>query len=201
MTALATARPVAAHGRPSEAPPGWSYNPSAWGERLPVAVLALVGFAIATYLALVQYGVVNRAWEPFFGDGSEKVLRSQISEALPVRDAALGALVYLLDAAAGLVGGRSRWRTMPWVVLTLGTLVGSLGVVSVALVILQPLWFHAWCTLCLASAAVSVLMFGPTMDEVLATLQHLARVWREGGSAWGAILGRDAGGAATAGGA
>lgn len=51
-------------------PPGWSYDPSSWSERLPLIGLALVGFGIAGYLALVQLGVFGRAWEPFFGAGS-----------------------------------------------------------------------------------------------------------------------------------
>jgi hypothetical protein len=62
--------------------------------------------------------------------------------------------------------------------------VGPLGAVSVLLVILQPVLFDAWCTLCLASAVISVLMIGPAMDEVLASLQHLVRQARRGRSAW-----------------
>jgi hypothetical protein len=33
-------------------PPGWSYNPSSWSERLPLVGLALVGFAIAISLTV-----------------------------------------------------------------------------------------------------------------------------------------------------
>jgi hypothetical protein len=59
----------------------------------------------------------------------------------------------------------------------------------VALVILQAVAFHGFCSLCLASALISV-MKGPAMDEVLASLQHLRRVHDEGGSAWAALWGR-----------
>jgi hypothetical protein len=69
--------------------------------------------------------------------------------------------------------------------------VGPLGAASVLLVILQPVLFDAWCTLCLASAAVSLAMIGPAMDEVLASLQYLNDVREDGGSAWRAFLGRD----------
>ena len=69
------------------APPGWESNPSAWNQRLPIVGVALVGFAIATYLALFQYGVVDAVWEPFFGDGSVTVLESRLSRVLPVSDA------------------------------------------------------------------------------------------------------------------
>jgi len=164
-----------------EVPPGWDYNPSAWSDRLPIAGLALLGFCVACYLALYQYGVVPSVWEPFFGHGSEVVLHSWISDSLrrllglPITDAALGATGYACDAIGGLVGGPRRWRTRPWLVLLFGFVVGPLGAVSVALVILQPTVLGAWCTLCLTSAAISVSMIGPAMDEVLATLQHLRR--------------------------
>ena len=85
-------------------PAGWRANPSAWAERLPMAGVALVGFAIATYLTLFQLGVLERVWEPSFGDGSRTVLTSGVSRPLPVPDAALGAAGHLLDAVAGLVG-------------------------------------------------------------------------------------------------
>ncbi|MGH7449107.1 MAG: vitamin K epoxide reductase family protein [Longimicrobiales bacterium] len=178
-----------ADGATSEAPPAWSYNPSAWSQRLPVIGLALAGFVIAAYLALFQLGVFPRVWEPFFGDGSRRVLTSGVSRVLPIPDAALGAFGYLADAVTGAIGGRDRWRTMPWIVVVFGLAVGPLGAISVLLVILQPVLLDAWCTLCLASAVVSVLMIGPAMDEVLASLQHLARERGRGASLWHAFVG------------
>jgi uncharacterized membrane protein len=175
----------------SNVPTGWSYNPSSWSERLPIIGLALVGFGIAGYLALHQRGLVPRVWEPFFGDGSEIVLTSWVSQVLPIPDAALGALGYLLDAASGAIGGRRRWQAMPWIVILFGVAVGPLGAVSVGLVIAQPVLFNAWCTLCLASAAISVGMIGPAMDEVLASLQYIERAGAEGGSRWRAFWGLD----------
>ena len=98
-------------------PPGWTDNPSRWVERLPLIGLAGIGFVIASYLALYQFGVLDKVWDPFFGDGTRQVLTSKISRAFPVPDAALGALGYLLDAVTGAIGGRERWRTRPWIVL------------------------------------------------------------------------------------
>lgn len=171
-------------------PPGWSYNPASWPQRLPIVALALVGAAIATYLALWQYRVIDRVWEPFFGDGAERILDSKLSFVLPISDAALGALSYLADAASGLTGGRHRWRTMPWIVVVFAILVGPLGAVSIGLVIAQPVMYGAWCTLCLASAVISVVMIAPAMDEALATLQHLRRVRdTPGASCWRAFWG------------
>jgi uncharacterized membrane protein len=170
-------------------PPGWSYNPSSWSERVPLIILAVVGGLIATYLALCQTGVVNSVWDPFFGTGSQTILKSSVSRILPIPDAALGALGYVLDAVSGAIGGKDRWRTMPWIVIVFGIAVGPLGLVSILLVILQPVLFHAWCTLCLASAAISIAMIGPAMDELLASLQHLRREREHGRSFWPAFWG------------
>ena len=174
----------------SAIPPGWSYNPAAWGQRIPIVLLALVGTGIVSYLAAYQMRYIENVWEPFFGYGSVTILNSPVSNVLPIPDAALGAIGYLADVVAGVVGGPKRWRTMPWVVVVFGLAVGPLGFVSVLLVVLQPVMFDAWCTLCLASAVISILMIGPAMDEVLASLQHLRRVKDERGSVWRAFWGK-----------
>lgn len=173
----------------SYAPPEWNYNPSGWSQRLPIVALAFVGFGIAMYLALYQWNVFASVWEPFFGEGSRVILTSSISRLLPVPDAALGTFGYLLDAVAGIIGGRQRWRTMPWIVVVFGLAVGPLGAVSILLVIFQPVLFDAWCTLCLVSALISVLMIGPAMDEFLASLQHLKRQHLQKRSLWRAFWG------------
>jgi uncharacterized membrane protein len=169
-------------------PPGWTLNPSAWSQRLPLVGLALLGTGVAAYLAVYQLGMLATVWEPFFGRGSAVILQSPVSRILPIPDAALGAGAYVLDAASGVIGGRARWRTMPWMVILFGVLVGPLGAVSVLLVVLQPLLYDAWCTLCLASAAISLAMIGPALDEVLASLQHLART--PPAARWRAFWGR-----------
>ena len=170
-------------------PPGWSYNPSDWPQRIPIVLVALAGVGVATYLGLYQLRVIPTVWEPFFGDGSEVILNSSVSHILPIPDALLGALGYLADVVTGVIGGRGRWRTMPWIVVLFGLAVGPLGAVSITLVILQPVMFDAWCTLCLASAVISLAMIGPAMDEVLASLQQLKRVKARGRSVWKAFWG------------
>lgn len=181
---------MTAQQRASLVPPGWQTNPSAWKQRLPIVAVAMVGFAIATYLALFQYGVVDTVWEPFFGDGSETVLESRLSHILPVSDAALGAASYLADAVSGALFGVRRWRTQPWIVVVFGVAVGPLGLISVLLVIAQPVLYGSFCTLCLLSAVISLSMIPPAVDEVLASLQHLRRVQLSGGSVWHAFWGR-----------
>jgi uncharacterized membrane protein len=168
-------------------PPGWTYNPSSWSERLWMVGVAGGGVLVSGYLAFYQWGMLERVWEPFFGSGSEQVLDSFLSRVLPIPDAALGAIAYLLDAVTGLIGGRERWRTMPWMVLLFGLAVGPLGIVSVLLVIAQPVILNAWCSLCLVSAILSLVLIGPAMDEVLASLQYLRRVHEQHGSLWTAL--------------
>lgn len=173
----------------SERPPGWDYNPSAWKERLPIIAVALGGFGIALYLALYQWRILPDVWEPFFGEGSRVVLNSPISRILPIPDAALGAFGYVLDAMTGAIGGGRRWRTMPWIVILFGLAVGPLGAVSLLLVIVQPVLLDNWCSLCLVSAWLAVVMIGPAMDEVLASLQYLKRRYEKGGSLWSVFWG------------
>ncbi len=178
--------------RPSDdTPPGWTTNPSKWSQRLPIIVLALVGTGIAGYLGAFQLDLIGSVWEPFFGDGSRTVLTSKTSHVLPVPDAVLGALSYIADAGTGAIGGTRRWKTMPWIVVIFGVAVGPLGAISILLVILQPVVYDSFCTLCLASAVVSLAMIGPAVDEVLASLQFLKRRRTAGRSVWRAFWGID----------
>jgi type IV secretory pathway VirB3-like protein len=138
-----------------------------------------------------SWGSSTPSGEPFFGDGSKRVLTSKASRVLPVPDAVLGAMSYVADAVTGTIGGTKRWKTMPWIVIIFGIAVGSLGAVSILLVILQPVVYDAFCTLCLASAVISLAMIGPAVDEVLASLQFLKRRRATGRSVWRAFWGTD----------
>jgi uncharacterized membrane protein len=186
------ARPLPVADPGGEVPPGWDYNPAAWSQRIPIIILAAVGFGLAAYLALYQYRLVGTVWEPFFGRGSVIILNSPTSRLLPISDAALGAFGYLLDAASGAIGGRRRWRAMPWMVVLFGILIGPLGAVSVLLVIVQAVVYDAWCTICIATAIISIVMIGPALDEVLASLQHLKRARLEGRNVWRIFWGKEA---------
>ena len=127
-----------------DVPPGWSYNPSSWPQRVPVIFLAWLGFFIARYMGAFQLEMIHTVWDPFFGEGTRKVLTSKVSESFPVSDATLGAFSYILDVLFGYAGGIHRWRTMPWVVIIFGILIIPLGVVSITLIILQPLSVGHW---------------------------------------------------------
>jgi uncharacterized membrane protein len=132
-------------------------GPSGWRERLVLAAVALAGLAISLYLAAYQLGAVAEPWDPLFGPvSSSHVLRSALSRALPVPDAAVGAVAYALEIALDLAGGADRWRTHPWIVLAFGAVATALGISSVGLVFVQVAIVRSGCLLCLGSAAASI---------------------------------------------
>lgn len=164
----------------AETPPGWDYNPSDWWQRVPLMALALIGFFIARYLACAQLGYTGPAWDPVFQGGTEKILHSEVSKAFIISDAGLGAVSYLIDALAGFIGNKSRWQTMPWMVLLFSFLVIPPGVVSIVLVILQPVAVGSWCFLCLIAAFNMLFMVPFALDETIATCQYLQRAKQAG---------------------
>jgi uncharacterized membrane protein len=148
-------------------------SPSAWSHRLPVIVLALVGCGLATYLTLYQWHLTPTVWDPIFGSqSSAAVLMSSVSRLIPVPDATLGAMAYLVEAALGLAGGPDRWRSAPKLVLVFGAILAGLAFTSLALVLSQFVLVHALCSLCLCSAAISWINAWLGRDEVLAALAH-----------------------------
>jgi hypothetical protein len=167
-----------------EVPPGWSYNPSSWHQRAPLVGLALFGWLLSCYLAAYQLGYIERAADPFFGSSTETVLTSEISRMWPISDAGLGAFAYTFEMLMGWMGGTTRWRTMPWMVTFFFILVVPLGLVHITLVILQPVAVGYWCTVCLAAAALMLLMIPLAVDEVFAMGQFLRRSVREGKPFW-----------------
>lgn len=167
-----------------DTPPGWSYNPSGWIQRGPIIAMAFLGFFLSRYLAAYQLGHIEDPWDPFFGDGTRRVLDSDVSKAWPVSDAGLGAASYLIEALSGFMGARNRWRTMPWMVVMFAVLVVPLGIVSLVLVMLQPIAVGAWCALCLVTALAMLIMVSPALDEVIAMAQFLAAARREGQPVW-----------------
>ncbi len=167
-----------------DVPPGWSYNPSSWPQRAPIIALALLGFFLSRQMTAFQLQHVATLTDPFFGLGTQRVLTSDVSRAFPIPDAGLGAVAYMVEFLMGFMGDRRRWRTMPWMVTFFGILVVPLGVVSITLIILQPLAVGAWCTPCLVAAAAMLVMIALTLDEVVAMGQFLVQARREGQPLW-----------------
>ncbi len=165
-------------------PPGWSYNPSSWPQRAVMIGLAFAGLLVSRWLAAFQLGYTGEIWEPFFGEGTRRVLDSDMSHLWPVSDAGLGAFAYTIEFLMGWMGSPHRWRTMPWMVTFFGILVIPLGLVHIFLVISQPVVVGAWCTLCLLAALIMLPMIPLQVDEVIAMGQHMAQAHRRGESLW-----------------
>ena len=168
-----------------EVPPGWSYNPSTWAQRIPIIVLALIGLYVSRYLAAYQLGHIAGVWDPFFAgapadpqNGTEEIITSSVSEAWPVSDAAVGGYTYVLEILTGIVGSRYRWRTMPWLVVLFGLMIAPLGITSILFIIIQPIVIGTWSAVALIGAAAVLVQIPYSLDELLATLQFLRRRMR-----------------------
>ena len=168
-------------------PPGWTYCPSTAAQRLPIAVMGLLGLLISRHLTAYQLGHIDYAWEPFFmgsaadpRNGTEEIITSYVSEAWPVPDAGLGAVSYLLEILMAVMGTRDRWRTMPWMVSFLAILVVPLGVTSIYFIIIQPVLLGTWSTLALLAALAMLIMIPFMLDEVIAMFQFLSWSRRRG---------------------
>lgn len=170
----------------AKVPPGFDRNPTRWSRRIPIVVLAFAGLCVSAYLTLFQIDVLGSVWDPFFK--SPRVL-----DYLGIPDAALGALAYGTEIILSLIGGRHKWRTMPWTVLAFGVVILSGALVSVLLIMMQAFLVGAWCTLCLVSAAVSLAIFVFGYEEPLAGLRYLKQVRDSGGSPWRAFWGMEEG--------
>lgn len=179
---------IAAHTAGPDIPPGWSYCPSTWIQRIPIIALAFVGLFISRYLAAYQLGHTGSAWDPFFGDGTERIITSDVSKAWPVPDAGVGAVTYMLEILTGIVGGRARWRTMPWLVILFGMMIVPLGAVSIFFIIIQPIVIGTWCTLCLVAAVAMLAQIPYSLDELVASGQFLLERRRQGKSVLLAFL-------------
>ena len=168
----------------AEIPPGWSYNPSSWNQRLPIVFMAFLAWMSARYMAAYQLGYIDYIWDPIFVDGTEKVVTSPLSKSFPISDAGLGALVYTMEVLMGFKGSTRRWYTMPWIVFLFGIMVVPAGFVSILLIMLQPLIVGYWCTWCLLTAVCMLIMIALTLDEVVAVCQYLVSIKHQKKSLW-----------------
>jgi uncharacterized membrane protein len=170
-------------------PPGWRHDPPGWTDRRLLLALALFAAGVAAYLSLFQLGYVKAVWDPIFGLGSASVLDSSISRAFPVPDAALGCVAYVIDAVLIFAGDKRRWQTSPWLVIANAIVSGLLGLTAITLIALQAFVIHAWCSLCLVSAAISLLLAYSAGRELVATIQFLKRESHRGHHLWPLITG------------
>ena len=103
----------------------------------------------------------------------------------------VGVIHAMWDPFFGSIGGEQRWRRLPWAALIFGAVITALFLVGLTLTILQATVIGHWCTICLLSATVSLLVFALGISEPIASLRYLALVWLEDGreAAWQALWG------------
>ncbi|HJQ07153.1 MAG TPA: vitamin K epoxide reductase family protein [Nocardioides sp.] len=131
-------------------------------RRALAALLALLGVGVAGYLAAVQMGAIDHAWDPVFGDGTDNVIGSSVANLLPFPDALLGVLAYAVEAVLVLYAGTAHGRMRRWPSLLLELEAVGFALAGVGLVAVQAFVVHAWCSWCLASAALSWLLLALT---------------------------------------
>jgi hypothetical protein len=166
-------------------PPGWDENPTSLRRRGLLAALAFAGLLVAGYLTLYQWGAWA-AWDPFFD--ATKIL----DLTKPVPDALGGVAAYGTELVLLALGGRDRWRSLPWACLALGAVLAAGAAVSIGLIVVQPTVAGTWCTLCLVSAALSLALFFLGIGEARAAWQHVRRARARGVAFGDAIWGRAA---------
>ncbi len=181
----------------SDVPPGWTYSPSTYVQRMPIIALGAIGFVLSRILTAYQLGHVGAVWEPFFTspnalNGTEYIITSDLSKAWPIADGGLGAMSYMFEILMGAMGGRARWRTMPWMVMLFGIVVVPLGVVSITFIIIQPIVIGTYCTICLMAALAMLIMIPYSLDELVAMGQFLVLNTRRGRPFWRAFFRGDA---------
>lgn len=173
----------------------WTYNPSSWSQRVRIAIIAMVAALIALYLGLYQWRVISFIWDPIFGNGSMKVLDSEVSHEITnwirIPDALLGVLAYFSDAVFAIAGSERRWQDRPWLVILFGIDVIPLGIVSIILVILQGITVKYWCFLCLITALISLTLIFFAYDEVVSSCIYLYETKKRGNwkTVWWALWG------------
>jgi hypothetical protein len=142
----------------------------------------LVAAAVAFYMGAFQWGWIDSVWDPFFGSGAQTVLTSEESRVMHrligLPDAVLGGWAYLTESVLAFAGSTRRWQFRPWLVILFGVDVIPLGIVSAVLVVLQGVSVGAWCTPCLFTAVVSLLLVVLAYDEVWSCIRYLREVWR-----------------------
>ncbi len=132
------------------------------GRRVPALtrrlslLLAGLGLVVAVYLLSVQLELAD-AWDPLFGaHSSASVLRSSFSKSLPVPDSSLGVAGYACELVLlfAIVRGFAR-RSRHRIEVAYRWLAAAMAAGGAALVVVQAFVVGHWCSLCLASAALS----------------------------------------------
>ncbi len=136
-------------------------------KRMVLAVLALCGVLLASYLALHDLGYIGTL---ACGSGScELVQTSRWSRFLGIHVAVWGVAYYVVVLAVALVAVQERFADDPRLSMALLGLTGWGVLFSGWLTYLELFRIHAICRWCVGSASLIVVLFG------LALLDYRAR--------------------------
>jgi uncharacterized membrane protein len=127
------------------------------GHRQAIAVLALVGIAIATYLWLHAIGVIG-VLQCGTG-GCETVQASRYAELFGIPVALYGVVGYVTLFGIAIAGAQPALAARAWPTRWLVTLSGAGFLFTLYLTYLELFVIHALCRWCLGSAAVITAIF------------------------------------------
>lgn len=132
-----------------------------YGNRMAVAVLALVGVFISSYMLLHKLGVVGTL-SCTVGDCATVQL-SPYAVFMGVPVPVLGVIGYMLILAVALAGvqGGPHWIAPALLALGFGAFAFSMYLTA-----LEAFVIHAWCQWCVGSAIVATLIFLFALAEI-----------------------------------
>jgi uncharacterized membrane protein len=129
-----------------------------------MAMLALVGLMIATYLTLYHYGYIGTL-TCSATHGCETVQTSRWSKLLGLPVAAWGLGYYAVVFVLTIIGVQDRYAESHRLSLALATLTGWGALFSLWLTYLEGFRIHAWCQWCLGSATIAILLFAVSLID------------------------------------
>ncbi|HUF25619.1 MAG TPA: vitamin K epoxide reductase family protein [Gemmatimonadaceae bacterium] len=148
-------------------------------KRMVIALLALVGALVSTYLALFNLGIIG---ELTCSVGScQKVQASEWSSFLGLPVAAWGVGFYLATLAVALAGVQPRLEESRRVSLVLAVLTGWGVLFSAWLTYLELFVIREICQWCVASAVIVVGMFILSILDVRENSEPRTEQWTGAG--------------------
>jgi uncharacterized membrane protein len=133
-------------------------------NRMVIAVIALGGVFLSTYMLLVKMGMIG---ELACGAGAcDRVQASEwaVFAGLPVP--LWGVMGYALILGLALAGVQPGMRRQRLIALGLLATTGFAFAFSMYLTYLEAFVIHAWCRWCIASAIMATMLFGFALPEL-----------------------------------
>ena len=145
-----------ASGRAQEQPPagqGKFWPLQGWTFYLTIAVLGVIGLALASYLTYLDYSNSQGAACPI-GSGCDEVRQSEYVNLLGIPVGLWGVIGYVTITGIALLPLQKRWKS-----LSLFTLTAMGFTFSCYLTYLELFVIHAICPYCVGSAVVMIILF------------------------------------------